>query len=152
MLFVSEVTDHAFGTAIGRRGVDQFPAVFHKKRQHFSDGCNWREPRTSKVTALPSPITGSFSPVDGIARSIRRDDSSAATRRDVPIGNNAPTAVAPINFAARRREIVLCIVTQLLVLRDPDKQEDFFYAFYFALGVLVNDRLPARSSPERAKA
>src|SRR5437660_1475926 len=34
--------------------------------------------------------------------------------RDVPIGRNAPAAVAPINFAARRREIVSCIVTPTL--------------------------------------
>jgi hypothetical protein len=82
---------------------------------------------------------------------IRWEDSPAAKRRDALIGRNAPAAVAPNNFAARRREILLCILTQLLVLRDPDKQEDFFYTFYFALGVLVNDRLPARSLAERAK-
>ncbi len=82
---------------------------------------------------------------------IRWEDSPAAKRRDAPIGRNAPAAVAPNNFAARRREILLSILTQLLVLRDPNKQEDFFYTFYFAFGVLVNDRLPAGSLPERAK-
>lgn len=83
---------------------------------------------------------------------IRCEDSLAAKSRDAPIERNAPAAVAPINFAARRREILLSILTQLFVLRDPDKREDLFYIFYFALGVLVNDRLPVRSSPERAKA
>src|SRR6266699_2899563 len=34
--------------------------------------------------------------------------------RDVPIGSNALAAVAPINFAARRREIVSCIVGRLV--------------------------------------
>jgi len=82
---------------------------------------------------------------------IRWEDSPAAKRRDAPIGRNAPAAVAPINFVARRREILLCILTQLIVLRDLTKHEDFFYAFYFAPGVLVNARLPARSLPERAK-
>jgi len=43
------------------------------------------------------------------------------------------------------------MLTQILVLRDLTKQENFFYTFYFALGVLVNDRLPARSLRERAK-
>ena len=74
---------------------------------------------------------------------IRWEDSPAAKRRDAPIGRNVPAAVAPINFAARRREILLSILTQLLVLRESNKQEDF----YFALGVLVNDRLTARSLP-----
>jgi hypothetical protein len=36
--------------------------------------------------------------------------------RDVPIGKNAPTAVAPINFAARRREIGSRILTRTLTV------------------------------------
>jgi hypothetical protein len=36
--------------------------------------------------------------------------------RDVPIGRNALAAVAPINFAARRREIVSCIVRRTLTI------------------------------------
>src|SRR6266705_277174 len=34
--------------------------------------------------------------------------------RDVPIGSNALAAVEPLNFAARRREIVSCIVGRLV--------------------------------------
>jgi hypothetical protein len=82
---------------------------------------------------------------------IRWEDSPAAKRRDAPIGRNALAAVAPINLAARRREIELSILTQILVLRDPDKREDFFYTLYFAPGVLVNDRLASRSFLERTK-
>gem|GEM_PF-4588545 len=35
---------------------------------------------------------------------------------DLPIGMNAQAAVAPINFAARRREMVWCIVTRTLTV------------------------------------
>lgn len=59
-------------------------------------------------------MTGSFSPVEGIERKIFPADS-AATRRDTPIGKNAVAAVAPISFAARRREIDLCIVSHTLL-------------------------------------
>src|SRR5690349_2229206 len=59
---------------------------------------------TSNVTALPSPIIGSFSPVDGMARI--RGDPSAAKMRDDPIGRHTLTVVAPINFTARRRVII----------------------------------------------
>jgi len=49
--------------------------------------------RTSNVTALPSPITGSFSPVDGMAR--LNGDPSAAKMRDDPTGRHTLAVVAP---------------------------------------------------------
>jgi hypothetical protein len=64
--------------------------------------------RTSNVTALPSPITGSFSPVDGMAR--LNGDPSAAKMRDDPIGRHTLAVVAPINFTARRR-VIICRTT-----------------------------------------
>jgi hypothetical protein len=82
---------------------------------------------------------------------IRWEESLAAKRHDAPTGRSALAAVAPINFAALRREIILCILTQLLVLRGSQQAGRLFYTFYFALGILVNNRLPARSLPERAK-
>jgi hypothetical protein len=60
---------------------------------------------TSNVTALPSPITGSFSPVDGMAR-IKGDPSAAKRRDDDPIGRHTLAVVAPINLTARRRVII----------------------------------------------
>src|SRR5205814_10502798 len=55
---------------------------------------------TSNVTALPSPITGSFSPVDGMAR--LKGDPSAAKMRDDPTGRHTLAVVAPINFKIGR--------------------------------------------------
>ncbi len=58
---------------------------------------------TSNVRHVPNPITGSFSPDEGIARINILDDSFAA--RAAPLGRNNPAALAAIKRAASRRVI-----------------------------------------------
>src|ERR1044071_5778766 len=67
---------------------------------------------TSKVSALPRPMTGSFSPVFGMVRTIFGSDFSAANRHECPSGRKTPAAAAPISFAACRRESFSCILCQ----------------------------------------
>ncbi|HLW35796.1 MAG TPA: hypothetical protein VKS98_09070 [Chthoniobacterales bacterium] len=54
---------------------------------------------TSKTFQVPSPITGSFSPVDGIARVSIVEESA----RVDPAGKRRPAVAAPINLVASRR-------------------------------------------------
>src|SRR5437899_5148256 len=56
---------------------------------------------TSNVRHVPKPITGSFSPEEGIARISIVDDSFAVHTRDAPKSN--PAAPAPIKRVASRR-------------------------------------------------
>src|SRR5436190_11656804 len=60
---------------------------------------------TSKLRQVPNPITGSFSPDEGIARTNILDDSFAARASDAPIGRSKLAVLAPINRAASRRVI-----------------------------------------------
>ena len=54
---------------------------------------------TSNTLHVPSPITGNFSPDDGIVRVIMIDDWLAAR---APIGKSNPAVVPPISFTASR--------------------------------------------------
>ena len=54
---------------------------------------------------MPNPITGSFSPDEGIARINILDDSFAARASDAAIGSSKLAVLAPINRAASRRVI-----------------------------------------------
>src|SRR4030095_15620469 len=56
---------------------------------------------TSNACQVPRPVTGSFSPLEGIARVNIAGDSA----RLLPIGKRNPAPVAPINLVASRRVI-----------------------------------------------
>src|SRR6266700_7883288 len=71
---------------------------------------------TSNVCHVPRPITGSFSPDEGIARVNIVDDSVAAHIRDAPDGRTKPAAPAVINRAASRRVIWFVL---LIVMSSP---------------------------------
>src|SRR5207247_798899 len=60
---------------------------------------------TSNTLHVPRPITGNFSPDDGIERVSIADDSALASIRDAVIGKRAPAMPAPIMRAASRRVI-----------------------------------------------
>ena len=59
----------------------------------------------SNVCQVPSPITGSFSPNDGIARISIADDLLFVCARTALNGNKSPAVVPPIKRAASRRVI-----------------------------------------------
>src|SRR5439155_24668589 len=62
---------------------------------------------TSNVRHVPRPMTGSFSPDEGIGRTIIVDDSVADCACDARIGTSNPAAPTPINRVASRRVISL---------------------------------------------
>src|SRR5437762_1727068 len=97
---------------IGEESIS-FPPCFTKSDSTSPSGFSWDEPGpTSNVVALPSPITGSFSPDDGIERKIL-EDSLAAQMGDVPIRSKTPAAVPPINRVTSRRVIIFVIPTEV---------------------------------------
>src|SRR6266705_538540 len=58
---------------------------------------------TSNVRHVPKPITGSFSPDEGITRVSIVGDSLFVSARDAAIGKSNPAALALINLVASRR-------------------------------------------------
>src|SRR5262249_19355944 len=67
---------------------------------------------TSNACQVPKPITGSFSPDEGIARVSIVDDSVFACTRDAGSVKHTPAALAPIRRVASRRviRVVLSLV------------------------------------------
>src|SRR4029453_837333 len=64
---------------------------------------------TSNACQVPKPITGSFSPDEGVARVSIADDSAFACARDAPTGKHNPAALTPIKRAASRRVIFVVL-------------------------------------------
>src|SRR5437764_9370085 len=58
---------------------------------------------TSKTFQVPSPMTVSFSPEDGITRVSIDNDSVGPNKRDPPIGKTKAPLLAPTNLLALRR-------------------------------------------------
>ena len=67
--FAQQLAQHFLGVAVGGRGVDQRAAAGEETREHLAQrrALGGASP-TSKLPDVPMPITGTFSPVDGIAR------------------------------------------------------------------------------------
>src|SRR5437763_4922950 len=72
---------------------------------------------TSNALHVPSPITGSFSPEEGMVRVNIADDSAFACPRDASVGNIRPAVAVPIIFAASRR-VTIPTVGRLIPLRQ----------------------------------
>src|SRR5262249_4354717 len=74
---------------------------------------------TSNACQVPRPITGSFSPDEGIARVSTVDDSVFASTRDARTGNNNPAAPAPIRQVASRR--VILVVFSIVISSEVER-------------------------------
>jgi hypothetical protein len=75
---------------------------------------------TSNACQVPKPITGSFSPDEGIARVSIADDSAFACARDARTGKHNPAALTPIKRVASRR--VIWVVLSLVMSSEVASQ------------------------------
>src|ERR1044071_6995393 len=89
------------------------------KSERTSPSCLRLSPvrSTSNACQVPRPITGSFSPVEGIARVSIASDSAVACPRNASTGKSKPPAVAPISRAASRL-VIICILGRLIRSRQ----------------------------------
>src|SRR5436190_3145776 len=79
---------------------------------------------TSNTFQVPSPMTGSFSPEEGIARASILDDWVAACARNVGICNSTPAAPAPISLdASRRVRLRPGMLTEVDIIAGQHQQE-----------------------------